>query len=450
MLTRFVRGQLIAFVIVTIVTLTYVGSSFVGIPRLLGFGTYPVTLRLPDASGLYPKALVTYRGVDAGQVSDLGLDNGQVVVSLRINNGIHVPADLTAEVHSTSAVGEQYVNLIPRSDRGPVLAAGSVIPADRAKLPVSTSQLLDNSLALLRSIPRDSLKTTVDELYQAFNGSTDSWGLLLDSGIALQQDANANLQPTLKLINDLNPVLATQQQVGPRIRSWTHDLAGFTAQLALSDHDVRGLIAHGAPFADQLRDTFNDLRPVLPNVLADAATIGEVADAYLPSIEHVLTLFPVAVEAVQSITPADRLNDNYVVGNFNLKLSVNDPPFCTQGFEFAHQRRDPNDLGPEPSARNSYCNVAHNDPRIVRGARNDPCPNNPDRRSVTAAGCGLVFKRIFAPNSPRPATPLNGGNLTDAAAAGLLGARLPFADLGHTGWNPLTWQEVVTTPLRPS
>jgi len=449
MLTRFVRGQLIAFVIVTIVTLTYVGSSFVGIPRMLGFGTYPVTLRLPDASGLYPKALVTYRGVDAGQVSDIGLNNGQAVVSLRINDGIRLPADLTAEVHSTSPVGEQYVNLIPRTEQGPLLTAGSVIPADRATLPVSTSQLLDNSLALLRSIPRDSLRTTVDELYQAFNGSTDNWGLLLDSGIALQRDANANLDPTLKLIEDLNPVLATQQRAGPEIRSWTHDLAGFTAQLALSDHDVRGLIAHGAPFADQLRDTFNDLRPVLPNVLADAATIGEVSDAYLPSIEHILTLYPAALEAVQSITPADRVNDNYVVGNINLKLSVNDPPFCTQGFEFAHQRRDPNDLGPEPSAQNSYCKVPRDDPRIVRGARNNPCPNDADRRSATAAGCGLVFTRLFAPNAPRPATPLGAGSLISAAAASLPEATMPFTDLGHGGWNPLTWRDVVTTPLRP-
>jgi len=449
MLTRFVRGQLIAFVVVTIVTLTYVGASFVGIPRMLGFGTYPVTLRLPEASGLYPKALVTYRGVDAGQVSDLGLNDGQVVVSLRLNNGIHIPADLTAEVHSTSPVGEQYVNLIPRTEQGPILAAGSVIPADRTTLPVSTSELLGNSLALLRSIPRDSLNTTVDELYQAFNGASDSWGLLLDSAIALQQDANANLDPTLKLIKDLNPVLATQQQVGPRIRSWTHDLAGFTAQLALSDHDVRRLISHGAPFADQLRDTFNDLRPVLPNVLADAATIGEVSDAYLPSIEHILTLYPAAVEAAQSITPADRLDDNYVVGNINLKLSVNDPPFCTQGFEFAHQRRDPNDLGPEPSAQNSYCKVPRDDPRIVRGARNNPCPNNPDRRSATAAGCGLVFTRLFAPNAPRSATSLGAGSLTGAAAANLPEATLPFTDLGHSGWNPLTWRDVVTTALRP-
>ena len=39
-----------------------------------------------------------------------------------------IPADLEAEVRSVSAVGEQYVDLRPRTDSGPYLQNGAVKP----------------------------------------------------------------------------------------------------------------------------------------------------------------------------------------------------------------------------------------------------------------------------------------------------------------------------------
>ena len=50
-----------------------------------------------------------------------------------------IPADLQAEVRSVSAVGEQYVDLRPRTDSGPYLQNGSVITAENATHPARRS-----------------------------------------------------------------------------------------------------------------------------------------------------------------------------------------------------------------------------------------------------------------------------------------------------------------------
>ena len=75
-----------------------------------GIGRYTVTVQLPQAGGLYPGGNVTYRGVTVGRVQDVRLTNTGAEAVLQMNSNIDIPAtDLAAEVHSVSAVGEQYV-----------------------------------------------------------------------------------------------------------------------------------------------------------------------------------------------------------------------------------------------------------------------------------------------------------------------------------------------------
>lgn len=48
----------------------------------------------------------------------------------------------------------------------------------------------------------------------------------------------------------------------------------------------------------------------------------------------------------------------------------------------------------------SWCKIGKDDPRIVCGARNLPCPNAPGRRGATAKECGLTFDRVTVPGAP--------------------------------------------------
>ena len=83
-----------------------------------------VKLELPATGGLYRFSNVTYRGVQVGKVTAVGLTANGAEATLSLDTSPKIPADLQAEVRSVSAVGEQYVDLRPRTDSAPYLRDG--------------------------------------------------------------------------------------------------------------------------------------------------------------------------------------------------------------------------------------------------------------------------------------------------------------------------------------
>ena len=71
MRSRLVRIQLVAFAIVAMLGLLYVGAKYVRLDNLLGFGEYDVNAEFKDSGGIFTNAEVTYRGVPVGRVGDL-------------------------------------------------------------------------------------------------------------------------------------------------------------------------------------------------------------------------------------------------------------------------------------------------------------------------------------------------------------------------------------------
>ena len=85
-----------------------------------------------------------------------------------------MPADLQARVLSVSAVGEQYVDLVPKTDSGPYLENGSVIAAKNTTVPQAVGPMLDRVHALLKSIPRERIPDLLNETFKALNGTADN------------------------------------------------------------------------------------------------------------------------------------------------------------------------------------------------------------------------------------------------------------------------------------
>lgn len=136
MLTRRIKLQLVVFGVVALAAGSIMAFGYIKVPAMLGIGQYTVVVELPQAAGLYATANVSYRGTTVGKVTDVRLtEDGRVEAVMALQSGTDIPSDLTAEVHSTSAIGEQYVALVPRTADAPPLKNGDVIPVARATTP---------------------------------------------------------------------------------------------------------------------------------------------------------------------------------------------------------------------------------------------------------------------------------------------------------------------------
>src|ERR1700761_7420151 len=226
MLTRFVRIQLAIFAIVGVIGVIAMALFYVQVPTLLGIGRMTVTLELPATGGLYRFSNVTYRGVQVGKVTAVSLTAKGAKATLSLGTSPKIPANLQADVLSVSAVGEQYVDLRPRTDSGPYLQNGSRIQASNTTIPQQVGPMLDQLNTLVKSIPGDRISNLLDETFKAFNGAGPDFQSLIDSTTKLSTDTNGVSDQLRSLIDQSGPLLDSQVETQDSIRTWARSLAG--------------------------------------------------------------------------------------------------------------------------------------------------------------------------------------------------------------------------------
>jgi phospholipid/cholesterol/gamma-HCH transport system substrate-binding protein len=385
MLTRFVRNQLIIFTIASIVGVAVMIFGYMQVPTLLGIGRITVKLELPATGGLYRFSNVTYRGVQVGKVTGVELTETGAEATLRLDTSPKIPADLQAEVLSVSAVGEQYVDLRPRTESGPYLQDGSVIAMDDTTIPQAVGPMLDQVSALVDSIPEGRISDLLNESFKAFNGAGYDFQSLLDSASKVTGDVNDVSDQTRALIDDTGPLLDSQAETTDSIRTWARSLAGITDQVAQNDPEVRAILQQGPDFAQEVSQLLEQVRPTLPVLLANLTTVGQILVTYNPSIEQLLVLLPGVVAAQQAFGLPKNNPTGLPQGDFTLTIA--DPNSCTVGFLPPSSWRNPADTTTIDTPDGLYCKLPQDSPIAIRGARNYPCMGHPGKRAPTVELC---------------------------------------------------------------
>jgi len=402
-LHRRVKIQLAIFTVIAVVALAVMSLHFVKLPAMLfGVGRYTVKMELSEAGGLYGTGNITYRGTEVGRVQSVRLTDTGVEAVLSLKSGIPIPSDLKAEVHSQSAVGESYVELLPRNGTSPPLKDGDVIPLADTSVPPDINALLSAANTALRAIPRDNLKTVIDESYTAVGGLGPELSRLIMGSSNLAIEARKNLDPLVALIDQAQPVLDSQTHTSDAIAAWASHLATVTTELQTHDEAVAGVVDNGGPALGEARRLIERLQPTLPILLANLVSVGQVALTYQNDIEQLLVVFPMSINAEQAgivanVNTKQAYHGQYLSFNLNLNL----PPPCLTGFLPAQQQRIPTfEDYPKRAAGDLYCRVPQDSWLNVRGSRNTPCETVPGKRAPTVKLC----------ESNEQYVPLNEGN----------------------------------------
>ncbi|NIJ14894.1 phospholipid/cholesterol/gamma-HCH transport system substrate-binding protein [Saccharomonospora amisosensis] len=361
---------LVAFAIISVLAVGYAGAQYAGLDRLVDSRGYLVRVELASSGGIFANAEVTYRGVTVGKVRQLHLTDDGVTLDLDIDeDSPQIPADTDAVVANRSAVGEQYVDLRPRTGSGPYLREGSVISQDRTQTPVMPEQLLANLYDLVSSVDSESLGTVVDETYDAFADVGPDLRRLLDSGSAFTATAQRNLPQTKSLLANGRVVLDTQRDNGGRIRSIAEGLNDIAAELKQADPDLRKVIDEAPLLAAEVDKFLADSGTSASVVLANLLTTTQIATVRTDSVEQMMVALPVVSAFSKSVSSNGEGHIGFVVNFFN-------PPSCTKGYEGTH-RRPANETAEIPANTEAYCAEPPGSPISVRGSQNAPYGGKP-------------------------------------------------------------------------
>ncbi len=384
MLDRLTKTQLAIFGVVTVITVVIMAIFYLRLPAALGIGTYRVTADFVAGGGLYKNANVTYRGVAVGRVESVGLNSHGVDAVMRLNSGTRVPSNVTATVKSVSAIGEQYVDLVPPDHPATTkLHNGSRIDRGNTRIGMEIATLLHQSETLVNSVADTRLKELLHETFTAFNGSGPELARLIESSRLLVDEANATYPQTSQLVDQVGPFLQAQIRSGDDIRSLSDGLARFTSEVRQADPQLRTLLNVVPPVTDEANTAFSGIRPTFPMLAANLANLGRVGVIYHKSIEQLLVVLPALFAAIITAANGEPQDEG---AKLDFKINI-DPPPCNVGFVPPPLIRTPADETLRELPTDMYCKTAHNDPSTVRGARNYPCQEFPGKRAPTVALC---------------------------------------------------------------
>jgi phospholipid/cholesterol/gamma-HCH transport system substrate-binding protein len=413
MLRRSTKIQLIIFVIITLLGVSYVSAEYVGLTNgIFGPSGCTVTADFPDSGGIFTDAEVTYRGVTVGRVGQLHLLPNGVRVDLKIKNcnNPRIPASAIAQVSDRSVIGEQYVNLIPPNGDGPYLRKGSNIAMAGNKIPLPPQALLQSLDTFVHSVNTQNLSTLVNELGQAFNDQGPALSALLDSSNLLLNAAQSNLPDTLALIKNSDQTLQTQLDSSADIATWAHNLNLLSQQLKASNGDISHLFSPGSTDLATIGTFVTDNRTDLGVTLSNLASTGQLLVRRIDGVEELFELYPSLAAGTYTSLRSDG------VGLLGFVVNSPNPVDCgaikatqpRQGYNTVI--RAPSDNRPIPPNTAAHCALPASSGQDVRGAQNAPGGD-----PISTAGGNVAYPRVDTASTIRVGS-------TDGSAA-LLGDR---------------------------
>jgi phospholipid/cholesterol/gamma-HCH transport system substrate-binding protein len=347
----------------------------------VGIGRYTLKAELPASGGLYPTANVTYRGITIGKVTDVQPTEQGAEATMSIASSYKIPIDAIANVHSVSAVGEQYLDLVSTGTPGKYLSAGQTIT--KGTVPSEIGPALDTANRGLAALPKDKIGSLLDETAQAVGGLGPALQRLVDSTQAIVGDFRTNITNVNDIIQNSGPILDSQVNSGNAIERWARNLNTLAAQTAANDQHVRSILTQAAPTADQVNEVFNDVRDSLPQTLANLEVVFDLLKRYNNGVEQLLVILPQGGAIAQAVSAPF---PNHAA--LDLALPINQPPPCLTGFIPAPEWRSPADTSLAPLPSGTYCKIPMDTPaNSVRGSRNIPCVGIPGKRAASPREC---------------------------------------------------------------
>ncbi|BBY66712.1 MCE family protein [Mycolicibacterium helvum] len=254
----------------TVVAIAAIVALAVGLFQDSFTKTVPVTV-ISQRAGLvmYPDAKVKLNGAQVGKVASIELlPDGRAALHLALNPARvnDIPANVSADITSSTVFGSKFVELNPPADASPKnIQAGQVIDGKHVTVEVNT--VFQQLVSVLSQIEPTKLNQTLGAIAKSLDGRGDKFGqTLVDLDAAL-----AKLNPSL---DTLNHELAVAPKVFDAYGDVSNDLlstvknaAKLSDTIVDQDHNLDTLLVSAIGLADVGTEVLSENKDPLANVV---------------------------------------------------------------------------------------------------------------------------------------------------------------------------------------
>lgn len=240
-------------------------------------GRMELRARFDDAKTLPEQGKVTVADVTVGTVTDVELDRDELaaIVTMRVDDDLALPAQVTARLRKTSLLGEHFVELVPHDEAGGRLDPDRLITDTRVESDLET--LVARAGELVTVVAGDTIARAIDAGATGLGGRGDQLDAILDDAGAIAGAYDDRSEDLVAIIDDLEALLATTAPEADRHAEAVDELSAATDVLrAEDDRLIDALVALGdlsAELGGLVSDHRRDLDDTLLNVQAITAEV---------------------------------------------------------------------------------------------------------------------------------------------------------------------------------
>ncbi len=238
-------------------------------------GTYTLRLHAVNVGGLKPRSSVLLAGVEVGSVSDIQLapDDKSVTILLKIYKGYPIYSDARFVIEQAGFLGDQYVSVVPVSNKGPALTNGAEVECEA---PFNLQEVARSAAGFVQRI---------DETAQKLDASvTDLRRVVLNTETLTNFSIAINnmrifSEQAVGTISDINDVINTN---GAQVDLAVSNVLYFSQELRRMADSADSLLATNTPeitaAVQNIRSSTDTLNQLLANLQSGRGLAGTLLE----------------------------------------------------------------------------------------------------------------------------------------------------------------------------
>ncbi|BBZ41501.1 MCE family protein [Mycobacterium conspicuum] len=273
---RLIRAGFLGAVLVVLVTLVGLSPD----QLLQQATTVKYQALFSQAGGLAVGNDVTVSGIKVGTVSGVSLNDGDALVTFRVNGKVRLGSDSTAHIRTGSLLGQRVLTVEPRGTGR--LRPMQVIPVSRTSSPYSLTEATSDLTSDLADTNTESLNQSLDTLSATLDQISPQLGPAFDGVTRLSRALNSRNKTLGDVLQGARDVTDVLSQRSEQLNTLILDADDLLGVLVTRRHEIDQLLANTSVVAKQLTGLVHDnetkLAPALEKLNSVTAMLQKNRD----------------------------------------------------------------------------------------------------------------------------------------------------------------------------
>jgi virulence factor Mce-like protein len=231
---------------------------------------------------------VKMRGVMIGKIQRIGhLPDGKARVTLALDDGVRIAANVSASVRGKTLFGEKYVELIdPKEPSSSLLRPGDAIPESRTIPAFELEQVLESLVPVLDATEPGDLGGALHALAQGLAGNEEAARRTIDNALVVLRTLGASASDIDRLLGGLPQGTGAFARAAPDFVAGLDDLDTLSRELIANQDDLRAVLHDTPTWLDVVAELVQQRYRDLVDLSVKGADILDVVAAHrtvLPS-----------------------------------------------------------------------------------------------------------------------------------------------------------------------